>query len=250
MVKKTTPVKPTAVKSSTERISTGIHGLDELTEGGFVRGSTILVTGVTGTGKTTFCAQFLYEGLKNGEAGVYISLEEPPEEIKEDVRRYGFNFEKFEKNGIFKLVYQNPFEVSDISSVVIDAINSVNAKRVVLDPISLIGMYMKDASVLRKRLFEIIRLLKKTGVTSMITSEIVGSEIGERASSLSRYGVSEFVSDVVILLNYLGIGGVSTRSLMIRKMRRTNHGSDVYPFEMGNKGIVINKDEATTTVMR
>ena len=229
-------------KAGTNRVSTGIPGLDELMEGGYVKGSTILVTGGTGTGKTTFCAQFIWEGLKKGEPGIFITLEEDPEDIKEDLKRFGFNFEKFEKEGKFKLIYQNPFEVSDISSMVVNAINSVNAKRVVLDPVSLLGMYMKDPAVLRKRLFEIIRLLKKSGATTLIASEILDNEIGGHGGgSLSREGVSEFVTDGVIIFNLFGIGEGVTRSVLIRKMRRTKHGTDVYPMEITEKGVVIKK---------
>lgn len=231
------------VKTSTGRVLTGIPGLDELLEGGYVKGSTILVTGGTGTGKTTFCAQFIREGLKKGEPGVYITMEEDPEDIKEDLKRFGFNFERFEKSKVFSFVYQNPFEISDISSTIVDAINSVNAQRVVIDPVSLIGMYMKDPAVLRKRLFEIKRLLKKTGATTLITSEILDNEIGERGGgSLSREGVTEFIVDSVLVLNLFGVGGGITRSVLIRKMRRTKHGADVYPMEITSKGIVIKKE--------
>jgi KaiC/GvpD/RAD55 family RecA-like ATPase len=235
--------KPAAFKPSAGRVSTGIPGLDELVEGGYMRGSTILVTGGTGTGKTTFCAQFIWDGLKKGEPGIYITLEEDPEDIRGDLKRFGFNFERFEKNKTFRMVYQNPFEVSDISSTVVDAINSINAKRVVIDPISLLGMYMKDPAAMRKRFFQIVRMLKKTGVTSLITSEILDNEIGERGGgSLSRDGVSEFVSDGVIVLNLFGIGEGITRSLLIRKLRRTKHGTDVYPLEITSKGIFIKKE--------
>lgn len=223
-------------KAGTDRVSTGIPGLDELMEGGYVKGSTVMVTGGTGSGKTTFCAQFIWEGLKRGEPGIFITLEEDPDDIKEDIKRFGFIFEKFEKEGKFKLIYQNPFEASDISSMVVNAINSVNAKRVVLDPVSLLGLYMKDPAVLRKRLFEIIRLLKKTGATALITSEIE-----ENSKTLSREGVAEFIADGIIVLNYFGVGEVSARSLIIRKVRRTKHGMDVYPLEITNKGIIIAK---------
>jgi KaiC/GvpD/RAD55 family RecA-like ATPase len=244
MPKKANAFTPSASRSSVDRLSTGIPGLDEEMEGGFVKDSVILVTGGTGTGKTTFCAQFLWEGLKNGEAGVYITLEEDPEDIKTDLRQYGFDFDKYEKQGIFKIIYQNPFEVSDLSSSIINAINSVNAKRVVLDPVSLVGMYLKDPAVLRKRLFELIRLLKKTGVTSIVTSEVLDNEIGERGGgSLSRDGVSEFVTDGVIVLNLFGIGEGISRSLLIRKMRRTKHGTDIYPMEITNKGIIIKNEQ-------
>ena len=235
----------TPVKTSIKRVSSGIHGLDELMEGGFVKGSTILLTGGTGTGKTTFCAQFILDGLKKGEPGIYITLEEDPEDIREDLKKFSFHFEKFEKSKMFNFFYQNPFEASDVSATIIDAINSVNAKRAVIDPISIVGMYMKDPAVLRKKLFEIIRLLKKTSATTLITSEIEEDQKG-----LSRFGVAEFIADGVIVLHFLGIGGVSARSLIIRKMRRTNHSTDVYPFEMGGKGIIVRKEEATTTVMR
>lgn len=230
-------------KNLIERVSTGIPGLDELLEGGFVRGSTILLTGGTGTGKTTFCAQFILEGLKKNEPGVYITMEEDPEDIKTDLIRFGFDFDKFEKKGLFKFVYQNPFEVSDISGTVVDVINSVKAKRAVIDPVSLIGMYMKNPALLRKRLFEIIQILKKTGATTLVTSEILDNEIGERGGgSLSREGVTEFVVDGVIVLNLFGIGEGITRSLLVRKMRRTKHGTDVYPMEITGKGIIIKKE--------
>lgn len=227
----------------TQRVTTGIPGLDELLEGGYVKGSTILVTGGTGTGKTTFCAQFIWEGLKRGEPGIYMTLEEDPEDIKTDLKRYGFDFETYEKSGTFKFMYQNPFEVSDIPSTIVNAISSMNAKRVVLDPISLIGMYMKDPAVIRKKLFEIIRVMKKTEATIIITSEVLDNEIGDRGGgSLSREGVTEFISDSVIVLNLFGIGEGITRSLLIRKMRRTKHGTDVYPLEITSSGIILKKD--------
>ncbi len=227
---------------SAVRVSTGIHGLDELIEGGFVKGATVLVTGGTGTGKTTFCAQFIYDGLKKGEAGLYITMEEDPEDIKEDVRRYGFDFGRFEKDGLFKFLYQNPFEASDISSTIVNAINALNAKRVVLDPVSLMGMYMKDPAVLRKRLFEIIRMLRKTGATTLISSEVLDNEISERGGgSLSRDGVSEFVSDGVIVLSLFGIGEGISRSISIRKMRRTRHVTDILPIDITDKGIIVKK---------
>jgi KaiC/GvpD/RAD55 family RecA-like ATPase len=225
-----------------ERTTTGIPGLDDAIEGGYVKGSSVLITGGTGTGKTTFCAQYLWEGLKKGEPGVYITLEEDPEDIRADVKRYGFDFTQYEKNGTFKFVYQNPFEVSDITSTVVDAINSVNAKRVVLDPISLIGMYMKDPAVLRKRLFAIIMMLKRTGVTSLATSEILDDDIGERVGSLSRDGVTEFVADGVIILNLFGIGEGISRTILVRKMRRTKHETDVLPMEIGKNGVVVKRN--------
>lgn len=244
MPRKKIPKKVTPVKHPTERVSSGITGLDRLMEGGFVKGSTTLVTGGTGTGKTTFCAQFIWEGLKKGEPGVYITLEEDPEDINEDLRRLGFDFERFRKKNTFRFVYQNPFEVSDISSTIVNAINSINAKRIVIDPISLIGMYMKDPAALRKRIFETIRILKKTGATTLITSEIKEDEKG-----LSRSGVMEFIADGVIVLQYLNIGKESFGNLQIRKMRRTKHEHGWFPVDITKSGFVVSK-EATSTLLK
>ncbi|UCC91531.1 MAG: AAA family ATPase [Candidatus Aenigmatarchaeota archaeon] len=237
--------KKTSTSSGThiERVRSGIPGLDKLIEGGFVKSSTILITGATGTGKTTFCAQFIREGLKKGEPGVYITMEEDPEDIREDIKRYGFNFEKYENDGTFKFVYHNPFEISDITSTIVDVINSVNAKRVVLDPVSLLGMYMKDTAVLRKRLFEIIRLLRKTSATTLITSEIKEDEKG-----LSRFGVGEFIVDAVIVLHYLNIGKQSFGNLQIRKMRRTKHEHGWFPINITSSGLEVSEEEASTVL--
>ncbi len=222
----------------TERVSSGIPGLDKMISGGLVRRSTNLVTGGTGTGKTTFCTQFLLEGIKKGEPGVYLTMEEDPEDIKEDMKLYGWDLGKFEKNGKLKIVYQNPFEVSDVSARLVEAIKDIKAKRAVIDPISLMGLYIKDEASVRKKFYHITRILKEAGVTSIITSEIL-----EDSKALSRDGVIEFVVDGVIILTFLGLGETSDRSVMIRKMRRTKHGTNAYKLFMGKKGLVVKKTQ-------
>ncbi|MCD6399073.1 MAG: KaiC domain-containing protein, partial [Candidatus Aenigmarchaeota archaeon] len=99
-----------------ERIKTGITGLDKLIDGGFVKGSSVLVTGAAGTGKTIFCCQFLWEGLKNGENCMYITFEELPEEIKGDAAVFGWDFDKYEKNGKLIISYRDPFQTTDITT--------------------------------------------------------------------------------------------------------------------------------------
>jgi len=230
--------------SASVRITSGIPGLDNLIDGGFVSGSIILVTGATGTGKTTFCAQYLMEGLKKGEPCIYITLEESPEEIKHDMKMFGLNFDKYEKSGLFKIFHHNPFEVSDISSLLSDEINEMKAKRVVLDPVSLIGMYVSHPAVLRKRMVEIAKALKRTDATVIITSEIE-----EEQKGLSRFGVVEFVVDVVIVMQYLDIGEQSFGNLQIRKMRRTKHAHGWFPLDIVRSGLKVSK-EGVSTVMK
>jgi KaiC/GvpD/RAD55 family RecA-like ATPase len=223
-----------------ERVTSGIPGLDKLISGGFVKGSTVLITGGTGTGKTTFCAQFLWHGLQKNEHGVFVTLEEDVDDIKTDMLQFGWDFEKFEKKRMFRMIYQNPFEISDISSSIIDAIDSINAKRVVIDPISLLGMYVKDPAAMRKRMFQIVRLMKKSGCTSLITSEIA-----EGSKGLSRFGVMEFIVDGVILITYFNIGSESFGNLEIRKMRRTDHMHGTFPLYMSKNGLKVGKESIT-----
>jgi KaiC/GvpD/RAD55 family RecA-like ATPase len=217
------------------RIESGIPGLDPLIQGGFLQNSVNLVTGETGTGKTIFCSQFLWYGLQKGETCLYISLEEDPEDIKEDALQFGWDFEKFEKKGLFKIIYHDPAQVNNLGSVIMDEIKRMDAKRLVIDSTSIVGLTIENKSQIRKLLYNIIGTIKKTRCTALLTSEIP-----EGAKSLSRFGVEEFVVDSVVILNYLefAAGGLD-RSLIIRKMRRTRHGKDVYPFDITPKGVVI-----------
>jgi len=219
-----------------KRIPSGIPGLDKLIEGGFIENSVTLITGATGTGKTIFCSQFLWHGLKMREPCIYLSLEEEPDEIKKDMLHFGWDFEKFEKKGIFKIMFFEPIEMTDFSSILLEQIKQINAKRLVIDPVSIFGLYIKDIATVRKKLYRIINSIKNAKCTTLMTSEIL-----EDSKALSRFGVEEFVVDGVIVLNYFGLGEEFNRSLQIRKMRRTDHGKDVYPFEITKKGIVVKK---------
>ncbi len=220
------------------RVSSGIPGLDRLIEGGLLANSVNLVTGGAGTGKTAFCLQFLWEGLQKGENGVFITLEQDPESILEDARNFGWDFERFIKKGIFVIKYHDPAQVNNIGAVIIDEIGAIKAKRLAIDSTSVIGLTLENISQIRKRLLSIVNTIKKVGCTAVITSEI-----DEESKALSRFGVEEFVVDGVFVMNYLGIGEEYNRSIVVRKMRRTNHGKDVYPMEISKKGVTVKKAE-------
>ncbi len=220
-----------------KRVSTGIPGLDSLIEGGFIPGSVYMVSGSTGAGKSIFCLQYLWEGLKKGEPCIYITLEEDPEDIMEDARCFGWDFDKYIEKGLFRIIYHDPAQVNNISAVLISEVGNIKAKRIVLDSISIMGLTIGDVSQVRRKFFGIINTMKRhKGATTLITSEIP-----EDSKLLSRFGVEEYVVDGIIVLNYLGIGEEYNRSLTVRKFRRTNHGKDVYPFEITEKGIVVKK---------
>ncbi|RLJ07039.1 MAG: hypothetical protein DRP12_02995, partial [Candidatus Aenigmatarchaeota archaeon] len=136
-----------------ERIPTGIPGLDKLIQGGFIPGSVIMITGSTGTGKTIFGCQFLWAGLQKGEPGIYLTLEEPPEDIKQDAQQFGWDFSKYEKKGIFKLVYMDPVRLGSATVAIANLVSRFKAKRLVIDSISLIGLAIKDPSLIRRRIY-------------------------------------------------------------------------------------------------
>jgi len=218
------------------RISTGIPGLDKLMQGGYIKNDVYLVTGGTGTGKTIFCSQFLWDGLQKGEKGIFFSLEELPQDVVHDAENFGWDFQKYIDKKMFLIEYQDPFEMADITTLVKEKIDKFGAKRVVVDSTSIFGMVFKDEHELRRRLYELIKTLKKTDTAVLMTAEIT-----EDSKALSRFGVEEFVVDGVIVLRYVSLGNVSNRTIEIRKMRRTSHNSGVHEIEFNRNGISIPK---------
>ena len=230
------PVK-SKVEKSPERIKTGIPGLDKLIEGGFIKGSSILVAGSTGTGKTIFCCQFIREGLKNGEKCMYITFEELPEEIKGDASVFGWDFEKYEKEGKLILTFKDPFQVTDITTRLENEIRQQGISRVVIDSTSLLGLYFKDPNDIRRELYKLITALKNSGTTSLLTAET------PEEGKISRFGVEEYVVDGVIILKSLGMSGEMGRSLRIIKMRRTKIKDDIFSISFGKNGLSVHAME-------
>jgi circadian clock protein KaiC len=224
-----------------ERIESGIPGFDQMTEGGFVKGSTNLIAGPTGTGKTIFCCQYLLHGLKKGENGVYISLEQNTDDIMADVSRFGWH-EEFKKYiGKKKLILQHEFPagIEKLADSITNSIESINAKRFVLDSLSIATMGWEDENDvgrLRKEIFDLITKLKRLDVTTLLITEVPE----ESGKSLSRFGFEEFLADSVVVLHYLEYASAGTpRSLLLRKMRRTDHKTDIMPMKIGKNGIQI-----------
>ncbi len=215
-----------------ERIPTGISGLDKITEGGFEKGSTILVTGNTGVGKTIFCCQYLWEGLRKGENCMFITFEESTQDIINDAAGFGWDFKKYEKEGKFICGFRTPFKKEDLFWFRDDIKNS-KIHRIALDSTSVLSLFYKDAYDIRIKLFELVTSLKDTGATSVLTTETTKPGI------LSRFGIEEFVVDGVLLLQLLSAGETCFRTLQIRKMRRTDHGMSVYPYQITKKGIIV-----------
>lgn len=222
-----------------ERVSTGIPGLDELIEGGFVESSVNLISGGAGTGKTIFCSQFLWDGLDKGDNCLFISLEEDPDQIKLDAKEFGWDFEQYDEDQ-FKITYLNPFKDSGgFVDRVRSEVEHLDADRVVVDSTSVMGMYDENPGRIRERLYNLVRMLRKKGVTTIITSEVPRGE-GEK---VSRFGVEEFIADSVIVLRGLGMAGEMGRRLVIEKMRRTDFEEDIFPMDFTDDGLKVEEPE-------
>ncbi len=217
------------------RVPSGIPGLDKLIEGGFVDGSVNLITGGTGTGKTIFGCQFLWAGLQKGDSGVYITLEERPEDIKADAMQFEWDFEKYEKRGLCRIIYYDPIQLSTTGASLVDDIAKLRAARIVIDSTSLFGIALKDPAQIRRRVYTLVHNLKKPGRVTLLISEIP-----EGSPALSRFGVEEYVVDGVIVLRAVSMGKAGMeRTLEIRKMRRTAHDEGIHDFDFTKSGIRV-----------
>ncbi|MBU5557898.1 MAG: ATPase domain-containing protein [Candidatus Aenigmatarchaeota archaeon] len=228
------------VRTDEERVKVGIVGFDELVFGGLIPGNLTLVTGTTGTGKTIFGAQFIYNGAQMGQPGVYVSFEEPPENIKANVRKFGMDFESLEKAGKVAFARYDPYHVEDVYELIESSVKKIGAKRVVIDSVAALGLYIRDPAELRRMIFNIALLLRKLGCTAIITTEMLP---GQR--SLSRFGVEEFVSDAIIVLYYTRTDSQFARAITVWKMRGSEHTNKVHPYRITSEGIVVYpKEEA------
>jgi len=203
-----------------EKILTGIEGFDLMTNGGFPKGSLILVAGNPGTGKTVFSANFIYNGIKKyGERGVYISFVEGKETFYRNMRGFGFNFEELEKDGRFLFIEMLTMKERGISTVLdwtIDKIQSFKAQRLVIDSFSAMAQAFKEQIDVRVITHLILsRIVRQIGCTTIIISEI---PIGEQKIGL---GVEEFIADGVIIFKMDEIDERLIRDLEIMKLRGT-----------------------------
>lgn len=222
---------------------TGITGLDEITGGGLPTGRPTLICGSAGCGKTLFSMEFLVRGaLEYDEPGVFMAFEEKADELAVNVASLGFNLQQLQTDKRIKIDYVRieRSEIEETGEYDLDglfirlgyAIDSIGAKRVVLDTIENLFSGLINQSILRAELRRLFDWLKEKQVTAIIT--------GERGSgTLTRHGLEEYVSDCVILLDHRVDNQISTRLLRIVKYRGSVHGTNEYPFLIDKDGISV-----------
>jgi KaiC/GvpD/RAD55 family RecA-like ATPase len=217
-----------------ERIPSGIPGFDELVSGGFNRESVNLIVGGPGCGKSLFCLQFLWNGItQHGEEGLFVSFEEDLDELREDARAIGWDFGPHEASGMMRFMKVNPYAMQDVHYQILEEILRSNAKRIVMDSVSIYGLFLHSSFEVRKDLIDLaIALKKKRNCVTLLVAESVGNKI-------SRFDVEEFLCDSIIFFSFESMGGQFSRSLIVRKMRRTKNDEDIHPLEITGTGLVV-----------
>jgi len=229
-----------------EKIETGIEGFDMISEGGLPKGRTTLIAGTSGSAKTVFAVQFLSEGIiKKDEPGVFVTFEEPPEDIRKNVISLGWDVAKWEQDGKWAFVDASPvvgedhviageYDLGALLARIEHAAKKIGAKRISMDSLGSIFARFSEAGLVRNELFKIAAAVKQMGVTAIITAERT-----EEYGDIARFGIEEFVADNVIILRNVLEAESRRRTMEILKFRGTSHQKGEYPFTViKNTGIV------------
>ena len=229
--------------SALPKSPTGIQGLDEITGGGLPTGRPTLVCGSAGCGKTMLAMEFLVRGATQfGEPGVFMMFEENAAELTANVRSLGFDLDKLaaQKMILLDYVHIERSEIEETGEYDLEglfirlghAIDSIGAKRVVLDTVEALFAGLPNHAILRAELRRLFRWLKDRGMTAVITGE-------KGEATITRYGLEEYVADCVIILDQRITEQISTRRLRVVKYRGTAHGTNEYPFLIGERGFSV-----------
>jgi circadian clock protein KaiC len=238
-----------------ERLSTGVAGLDALIEGGLPVGFNTLVSGAPGTGKTILGLQFIHEGVKRGEPGIYVSFEQFREDIIRQAEQFGWSDIRNEK--LFSLLSIKHKDIQSFMGYLKDEVDAKKAKRLVIDSLSVVSVYtnvMEDTEqtklidltvdlhskvpldpeqMRRQTLYTILARIKAMGVTTLLISEQIDPD------RLTRDEVSEFVCDGLIIFKKVVIGKDVIRSVTVEKMRQTKINAGTHNMEFTDQGLVV-----------
>lgn len=231
---------------SVPKVATGIPGFEAVTMGGLPRRRVAVVAGQAGSGKTVFAAHFLAEGVRRSEPGVFVTLEEPAEDLRDNLRTLGWDVDAWEAAGDFEIVDASPlvrdggeiaaYSFDTLAAQIGHAVDRTGAERLVLDSLNTVLAFEGSPAVARQRLRRLVAELRRMGLTVIVTVETPD----DPGSTLSRYGIEEFVADSVVLLRHVHEGKVRRRSVEVLKMRGAMHRKGDYAFTvLPGQGIVV-----------
>lgn len=230
---------------SVPKVATGIPGFDHVAMGGLPARRATVVAGQAGSAKTVFCGQFLAEGVRLGQPGVFVTLEEPAADLRENVATLGFDVEAWEQAGDWRFVDASPlaapggtapYSLETLAAQIGHAVDATGAERLVLDSLNGVLSLHHDIAVARQLLRSLIATLRAMGLTVILTVETPGDPGG----SLSHYGIEEFVADNVVLLRNVREQSFRRRTVEVLKMRGTMHHKGDVPFTvLPGQGIVV-----------
>ncbi|MBC7695147.1 MAG: circadian clock protein KaiC [Burkholderiales bacterium] len=240
-MKKTTKIKITPKLKKIQKCLTGIKGFDEITKGGLPKNRTTLISGSAGSGKTLFGIDFLINGVKYKENGVFMSFEETADELYKDVASLTLDLKALVAQKTIALehvvlerkdIEQRDFNLEGLFVRLEHAIDSVNAKRVVLDSLESLFAGITDDGILRLEIKRLFRWLKDKGVTAIVTGE-------PEEDSYTHHGIEQYVSDCIILLDNRVDDEVSVRRIRVIKYRGSKHETNEFPFVIDDDGLSV-----------
>jgi KaiC/GvpD/RAD55 family RecA-like ATPase len=223
-----------------ELIKSGIVGLDDILKGGIRKKSSILLSGQPGTGKSIFALQFILQGAKDNQPGIYITSEESIEAIREFAKSLGLDLDEFEQKGLITLMKQSITSKKILTLGALTAmIKRRDVQRVVLDSITLFKYGLEDKlSSFRKELLDFLDLMKESQVTLMCTSEKSGNDLDNPS-----YEPQDFLFEGLVVLMKIRKGSSFERVLHVAKMRGQDHFMNIFPFSIAPGGINVHKDQ-------
>ena len=242
------------------KVKTGIQGLDKALNGGFPEGNLVLLSGGAGTGKSTISMQYLINGAKLfGERGLFISTEQSEEELQRAASQFGWNLTDLENRNLLRVVYYKVLSEDHFLQRIEEVVKDFKPKRIVIDSVTTLTDSMMMSELQKDQAFSMVKIADNVSpvprteqiMTKIILYNLLGkfkefdstilmtSELHEDSKKLSADGVSEFVADGVITLEYISVGSNVFRTMRIRKMRYTDHEKASLNYDLGAQGVNV-----------
>jgi circadian clock protein KaiC len=219
------------------RVRTGIVELDEMLGGGFMPGDAVMVAGAAGMGKTTLALQYLVNGVRLGEPGIYVTFEQLPDQIYRDAKNFGWDLRKIEEADKFRLICTSPNLIiqSSDDSLLDDVLRDIQPRRLVIDSLSHLEMFVKKEDM-RMEAYRLVSYLKTRGISSILLWE--SPQISGTSFSVTDVGLS-FLVDCIVALKPVEIESAMRKALVILKMRGSDHDKRLREYDITSQGIAV-----------